>query len=333
MWTGSASKKGFSRGCSNRGLRSFSLRIQRVEDPPQPRLTPHPPRVQPGAMDPEATRVPCSRASLRSSQHRDAAGGPVLQAEAFKLPRSTAASLEGHVKEIRANSKLIAADLQNAHQEAKNKIQKTLAGGVLAPGLEEVQLHVTFEEGSLGLNLDLADGQVLKVTPGGQAEQLGLRVQDARQSGESADRLLAVRGCSLPATSDPSFQEAAKKQLSLAKQRPANDSVNMTFLRIVQSEGQGKKNQEDSQQLCQAQAKIHELQAVLLSSPDWTLHCDLVHLRLLFRVVACGFFHRVGSPSTSNTFRRLMFSNEKFLPARATVRPIEQADCLRCKSV
>ncbi|OLP93865.1 hypothetical protein AK812_SmicGene24204 [Symbiodinium microadriaticum] len=266
MWTGSASKKGFSRGCSNRGLRSFSLRIQRVEDPPQPRLTPHPPRVQPGAMDPEATRVPCSRASLRSSQHRDAAGGPVLQAEAFKLPRSTAASLEGHVKEIRANSKLIAADLQNAHQEA------------------------------------------------------------------------------------------AKKQLSLAKQRPANDSVNMTFLRIVesggeeaavlgqatvnmtflrivQSEGQGKKNQEDSQQLCQAQAKIHELQAVLLSSPDWTLHCDLVHLRLLFRVVACGFFHRVGSPSTSNTFRRLMFSNEKFLPARATVRPIEQADCLRCKSV
>ena len=29
---------------------------------------------------------------------------------------------------------------------------------------------------------------------------------------------------------------------------------------------------QDSQQLCQAQAKIHELQAVLLSSPDWTLH-------------------------------------------------------------
>ncbi|CAE7759481.1 unnamed protein product, partial [Symbiodinium necroappetens] len=250
MWTGSASEKGFSIPCcSNRGLRSFSLRIQRVEDPPQPRLTPPPlpPGVQPGAMDPEATRVPCSRASLRSSQHRDAAGGRPVQAEASKLPRSTAASLEGHVKEIRANSKLIAADLQNAHQEAKNKIQKTLAGGVLAPGLEEVQLHVTFEEGSLGLNLDLADGQVLKVTPGGQAEQLGLRVQD---------RLLAVRGCSLPATSDPSFQEAAKKQLSLAKQRP----VNMTFLRIVQSEGQGKKNQEDSQ-LCQAQAKIHELQA------------------------------------------------------------------------
>ncbi|CAE7229904.1 unnamed protein product [Symbiodinium sp. CCMP2592] len=162
--------------------------------------------------------------------------------------KSTAASLEVHVKEIRANSKLIAADLQNAHQEAKSKIQKSFAGGVLAPGLEEVQLKVTFEEGSLGLNLDLADGQVIKVTPGGQAEQLGLRVQD---------RLLAVRGCSLPAVSEPNFQEAAKKQLSLAKQRP----VNMTFLRIVPSEGKkNKEAQEESQQLRQAQAKIDELQ-------------------------------------------------------------------------
>ncbi|CAK9026674.1 unnamed protein product [Durusdinium trenchii] len=138
--------------------------------------------------------------------------------------KSTAASLEGHVKEIRENSKLIAADVASNVKDlekAGRKIQQSFSlggNGVLAPGLEEVRVDVTFQQGSLGLNLDLESGQVLKITPGGQAEALGLRIED---------RVVAVQGEALEGKG--AFQEALKQKLAKLP-RP----VQMTFLRIQQ---------------------------------------------------------------------------------------------------
>eukprot|EP00913_Durusdinium_trenchii_P009688 g9104.t1 len=70
----------------------------------------------------------------------------------------------------------------------------------------------------LGLNLDLESGQVLKITPGGQAEALGLRIED---------RVVAVQGEALEGKG--AFQEALKQKLAKLP-RP----VQMTFLRIQQ---------------------------------------------------------------------------------------------------
>eukprot|EP00435_Cladocopium_sp_Y103_P045213 s1341_g12.t3 len=152
--------------------------------------------------------------------------------------KSTKASLEGHVKEIRENSKLIAADVASNVKDlekASRKIQQTFSiggNGVLAPGLEEVRLDVTFQQGSLGLNLDLAQGgQILKITPGGQAEALGLRTED---------RVVAIGGEPLPSVGDASFQEELKKKLSNLP-RP----VDMTFVRIEQVERKEKDKEKD----------------------------------------------------------------------------------------
>ncbi|CAJ1371819.1 unnamed protein product [Effrenium voratum] len=169
--------------------------------------------------------------------------------------KSTAASLEGHVKEIRENSKLIAADVaSNVNLEkAGRKIQQTFGGsGVLAPaGLEEVRIDVTFQEGSLGLNLDLANGgQVIKITPGGQADALGLRLED---------RVVAIAGDPLPSED---FSERLKQRLKLP--RP----VDMTFLRMQerkrnQKEEKEEKDEKEEKKEPEAVSEITDLQAKL----------------------------------------------------------------------
>ncbi|CAK0788873.1 unnamed protein product, partial [Prorocentrum cordatum] len=92
--------------------------------------------------------------------------------------------IKAHTKEIRENAHLIAQDIargipsQPAHR---------------GPRTGEERLEFTFMQRALGLELDLREGVVRAIKPGGQAESLLVQVMD---------RLVAIDGDPLPEVED-----------------------------------------------------------------------------------------------------------------------------------
>eukprot|EP00928_Gymnodinium_smaydae_P000478 TRINITY_DN10183_c0_g2_i1.p1 TRINITY_DN10183_c0_g2~~TRINITY_DN10183_c0_g2_i1.p1 ORF type:complete len:746 (-),score=237.13 TRINITY_DN10183_c0_g2_i1:48-2285(-) len=128
--------------------------------------------------------------------------------------KSKAASLEGHVKEIRENTKLIAQDVADGALK-----------GIWAKPREE-RFDVTFVDRALGLELDLQKAATVRsVKPGGQAERLTVCAQD---------RLVAIAGQPLPEPDNPDFVEAVKGRMSNLP-RP----VTLTFARVIPEDAPG----------------------------------------------------------------------------------------------
>lgn len=133
--------------------------------------------------------------------------------------KSKAATLEGHMTQMRENTKQMAQDIAD--------LQK--GGGVSKERFVEERFDATFFQRGLGLELDLRQCCVRNVKPGGQAETLNVAVHD---------RLVAIDGNALPAPpprdvsveeSDP-FIELVKGRMSQMS-RP----VTLTFSRLVAS--------------------------------------------------------------------------------------------------
>jgi len=137
--------------------------------------------------------------------------------------KSTAASLEGHVSQIREGAALAA-------QELADGVQK----GIVASKVHfsEERLDVIFIERALGLELDLAKGAVVRgLKPGGQGERLQVQPQD---------RLVAICGTELPVFEEmlPTvfIEEVQGRMKSMG--RPCT----LTFVRLVEvaaPEGEG----------------------------------------------------------------------------------------------
>jgi len=134
--------------------------------------------------------------------------------------KSTAASLEGHMKEMRENTKQIAQDFRENTKQITQDVADFQKGITKARRPNETCFDITFAERQLGLELDLKNGAVVRaVKPGGQAEALQVCAQD---------RLVAIAGEPLPPVEDSDqFVEAVKQRMSKMP-RP----VTLTFGRL-----------------------------------------------------------------------------------------------------
>lgn len=134
--------------------------------------------------------------------------------------KSTAASLEGHMKEMRENTKQIAQDFRENTKQITQDVADFQKGITKARRYNEKCFDVTFADRQLGLELDLKNGAVVRaVKPGGQAEALQVCAQD---------RLVAIAGELLPPVEDSDqFVEAVKQRMSKMP-RP----VTLTFGRL-----------------------------------------------------------------------------------------------------
>eukprot|EP00929_Paragymnodinium_shiwhaense_P042196 TRINITY_DN21876_c1_g1_i1.p1 TRINITY_DN21876_c1_g1~~TRINITY_DN21876_c1_g1_i1.p1 ORF type:complete len:711 (+),score=165.85 TRINITY_DN21876_c1_g1_i1:78-2210(+) len=132
--------------------------------------------------------------------------------------RKKAESLEGHVKEMRENTKMIAQDMA----DTADIVTKAVAG----KKTQEERFDATFVERAFGLELDLQKGALVRlVKPGGQAARLGVQEQD---------RVVSIAGSALPpppstAKEIDDFVECVKGKMSNLP-RP----VTLTFARAAE---------------------------------------------------------------------------------------------------
>jgi len=127
--------------------------------------------------------------------------------------KKTTATLGEHVKEIQANTKVIAADFAGGVQ----KVQESLGQVPLKPGEERVD--VVFAEGSLGL--DLRGNAVRGLIAGGQAEALGVLAED---------KLVCIGGEFLPG-GDATNNEMKEAISQLVRKYPR--PIDMVFVRVT----------------------------------------------------------------------------------------------------
>lgn len=152
--------------------------------------------------------------------------------------KSKAATLEGHVKAMGENTKMIAQDVADAAQKGlKNK--KAVVR----------EFDFVFKEKALGLEIDFSKrALVINAKPGQQGERLGVL---------SGDRLVAIDGKPVPATEDTSsFIEEMKYRMSHAP-RP----VTLAFSRVCEAEAHGSADLEGA--VANAVEKSSDLHSVM----------------------------------------------------------------------
>mmetsp|Transcript_32450 Transcript_32450/g.69519 ORF Transcript_32450/g.69519 Transcript_32450/m.69519 type:complete len:781 (-) Transcript_32450:56-2398(-) len=167
-----------------------------------------------------------SSSSLRGGNSASTSGSKSKKLSGWL--KSKAATLEGHVSEIRAGAALAAQDISQGVNLTSSKDTSKVR-------YQEETFEVVFIEKALGMKVDFQNGAVVvnEVTTGGQAERLQVR---------TGDRLISINGTATPSLDDMTFEELCE-ELKL-RMKSMGRPCHLGFTRIVEVAAGGDENSE-----------------------------------------------------------------------------------------